>query len=998
MTTDHTERGFEEAIEYHLLEQGGYIKGKTMDFNRELALHPATVIEFIKSSQPDKWQRLESFHGAAVENKVVNRLVRELNQRGTLDVLRHGINDYGVHLKLAFFKPASGLNPETIELYKKNILTVTRQVYYSLRNENSIDMLLSVNGLPIATVELKNPLTRQTVKNAIRQYKEDRDPQEPLLQFKTRALVHFAVDPDEVYMTTKLNKEKTFFLPFNKGNNNGAGNPVNPNGYKTAYLWENIFQKDSWLDILGRFLHLEIKKEEKDGREVTKETLIFPRYHQWDSVIRLEQDARNRGPGKNYLIQHSAGSGKSNSIAWLAHRLSNLHNVEDFPVFDSIVVITDRVVLDKQLQETIYQFEHASGVVEKIEKDSDQLAGALKGGTRIIISTLQKFRFIIDKVGELESKKFAVIIDEAHSSQSGESASALKEVLSAKDLDEAVRMQNQIDEQEEDTEEEIVKHILKRGKKDNISFFAFTATPKAKTLELFGQPNAEGKPEPFHLYSMRQAIEEGFIHDVLKNYMTYTTYFKLAKKREEEDPLYNKKKAARAVARFVNLHPHNLAQKTAVMIEHFRRITRHKIGGKAKAMVVTGSRLHAVRYKFEFDKYLREQGYTDIKTLVAFSGSVKDEESGYPEPYTESGINGFGEKELPDRFDSDEYQVLIVADKYQTGFDQPLLHTMFVDKKLSGIKAVQTLSRLNRTHPGKLDTFVLDFVNEAVDIQKAFQPFFEQTTIDEGTDPNIIYDLKGKLDAFQIYWGEEVENFSKIFFKKKQVTGDQGKLNQSLDPAVERFKQRPETEQDEFKSTLTSFVRIYSFVSQIVPFQEPDLHKLFVYGQFLLRKLPIAGGGVGPITLDNEIALEYYKLEKTSEGSISLIVGEEAPLKGVTHAGTARSSAVEDETSLTKIIEVLNDRFGTDFTYADQLFFEQLEEEMVSDEELSEQAKHNTVDNFQYAFDEKFLSILIDRMELNQGIFARVMDDDKFQSTVKKHLLKSVYEKLRQAK
>jgi type I restriction enzyme, R subunit len=995
MTTDHTEKGFEEECEYFLLEHGGYTKGETLGFNRELALHQKTVVKFLKESQPDKWQRLVTYHGAAVEAKVVNRLVRELDQRGTLDVLRHGINDYGVHLKLAFFKPASGLNPETEALYQKNILTVTRQVKYSLRNENSIDMLLSINGLPIVTVELKNHLTRQTAKDAIRQYKEDRDPQEPLLQFKTRALVHFAVDRDEVYMTTKLRKNKTFFLPFNKGNNNGAGNPVNPNGYKTAYLWETILQKDSLLDIIGRFLHLEVKKEEIDGREVTKENLIFPRYHQWDAVNKLEEDSRMNGPGKNYLIQHSAGSGKSNSIAWLAHRLSNLHNDEDLSVFDSVIVITDRVVLDRQLQDTIYQFEHASGVVEKIDKDSGQLASALTGGTRIIISTLQKFRFILDKVGELDGRNFAVIIDEAHSSQSGESAGALKEVLSARSLEEAAQMQNQIEDQTEDTEEAIVNHIQSRGKKDNISFFAFTATPKSKTLEMFGQLNAEGKPEPFHLYSMRQAIEEEFIHDVLRNYMTYTTYFKLAKK-VEEDPLLDKKRAARAIARFINLHPHNLAQKTAIMIEHFRRVTRHKIGGKAKAMVVTGSRLHAVRYKFEFDKYIREQGYTDIKTLVAFSGSVDDKESGHPEPFTESSINGFGEKELPDKFDSDEYQILIVADKYQTGFDQPLLHTMYVDKKLSGIKAVQTLSRLNRTHPGKLDTFVLDFVNEAVEIQKSFQPYYEQTTIDEGTDPNILFDLKSKLDEFQIYWQEEIEGFSQIFFKRKQTPGDQGKLNQMLDPAVERFNPRPDEEKDDFKSTLTSFVRIYSFVSQIVPFQAPDLHKLFVYGQFLLRKLPKMGSGGSAISLENDVSLEYYKLEKTSEGNISLIAGEDAPLRGVTHAGTARSGE-DDVSQLSQIINALNERFGTEFTAADQLFFEQLEEEMVNDEDLSEQAKHNTIDNFEYVFDEKFFDILIDRMELNQGIFARVMDDQKFQATVKNHLLKSVYEKIRSA-
>jgi type I restriction enzyme R subunit len=986
VTTNHTERAFEEAIESHLLEFGGYVKGSMEDYRRELALFPQTVVDFIRSTQPEKWQRLETFHGEQVETKFIQRLERELQQRGTLDVLRHGVSDYGVHVKLAFFKPASNLNPETIEFYNKNILSVTRQVKYSLRNENSLDMLLSLNGLPIATVELKNPLTRQTVKDAIRQYKQDRDPNELLLQFKTRTLVHFAVDPDEVYMTTKLNGEKTFFLPFNKGYNKGAGNPPNPEGYKTSYLWEEVWKKDSLMDILARFLHLEVK-EEVSGRKVKKESLIFPRYHQLDAVRKLEAHAKGHGPGQNYLIQHSAGSGKSNSIAWLAHRLSNLHDAQDLSVFDSIIVMTDRLVLDKQLQDTIYQFEHKSGVVEKIDDDSNQLAEALKNGTRIIISTIHKFRYILDKAGEIPGKKFAVIIDEAHSSQSGESASAVKKVLSTTNLEEAA----QVEGQENDTtlEDEIMKDILSRGRKEHISFFAFTATPKAKTLELFGVLNDQGKPEPFHLYSMRQAIEEGFIIDVLKNYTTYSTYFKLAK-QNEEDPLLDKKKASRSIARFISLHPHHLAQRTEVIIEHFRRVTRHKIGGKAKAMVVTSSRPHAVRYKQELDKYIQEKGYTDIKTLVAFSGNVKDD---FGDEYTEPGINGFGEKELPSKFDTDEYQILIVAEKYQTGFDQPLLHSMFVDKKLSGIKAVQTLSRLNRTHPGKLDTFVLDFSNDPEDIQKAFQPFYEKTTVEETTSPNLVYDLKNKLDGYQIYWDSEIDALNEVFFRPRQTSSSQSMLNRFIDPAIERFKTKPEEEQEEFKSTLTSYIRTYSFITQIAPFQDVGLHKLYVYGQFMLRKLPRRVDG-GSISLEDDIALEYYKMEKKSEGSISLQMGEESPLKGVTHGGTGRGGE-ESLSSLSEIIQTLNNRFGTEFSQADQLFFEQIEEEMVQDDDLYQQGKSNTMENFEFVFNEKFFDKIIDRMELNQEIFARIMDDAKFQETVKSHLLKSVYERIR---
>jgi len=551
--------------------------------------------------------------------------------------------------------------------------------------------VLSLNGIPIATAELKNPLTGQTWRNAVKQYKNDRDPKDQIFQFKKRALVHFAVDPDEVYMTTRLNGRSTYFLPFNKGNDNAAGNPVNPDGYKTAYLWEEVLQRDSFLDILARFIHLQIEERKLDGKTITTEKMIFPRYHQLDSVRKLVADARANGTGNNYLVEHSAGSGKSNSIAWLAHRLASLYNDQDEKVFDSVIVITDRLVLDQQLQNTIYQFEHKQGVVQKIEEDSTQLAQALTAGVPIIVTTLQKFPFVTDKIGDLPKRKYAVIVDEAHSSQGGESATELKGVLAAAAIREEAS-KKAAEEGLPDYEEEILRNMAKRGKQPNISFFAFTATPKYKTLEVFGQPGPDGKPRPFHLYSMRQAIEEGFILDVLKNYTTYKTYYRLVKSIEN-DPEVDKKKAARALARFVSFHPHNIAQKTEVMIEHFQHFTRHKIGGKAKAMVVTSSRLHAVRYKEAFDKYIAENGYSGIKTLVAFSGTVIDPEI-REKTYTEVGMNaGIKEKELPKKFDGGEYQVLIVAEKYQTGFDQPLLHTMYVDKLLAGVQAVFRLSR-----------------------------------------------------------------------------------------------------------------------------------------------------------------------------------------------------------------------------------------------------------------------------------------------------------------
>jgi type I restriction enzyme R subunit len=564
-----SEQAFEDAIEDSLCHSGGYVKGIPANFSKDLAFDKDTVLEFVKSSQPQSWQKLQTIHGPNVETKFILRLFNELDNRGTLDVLRHGFIDYGVRFKMAFFKPASGLNPDTLALYQKNILSVYRQVFYSKDNNNSIDMLLSLNGLPVATVELKNPFAGQDVYDAREQYELQRDPRELLFQFKKRALVHFAVDPDLVYMTTQLAGKKTYFLPFNKGYNRGAGNPPNANGHKTAFLWEEIWAKDSWLDIMGSFMHLQ-KEEDKS------EKLIFPRYHQLDVVRRLAEDARETGPGKNYLVQHSAGSGKSNSIAWLAYRLSSLHNKQDQRIFDSVIVITDRKILDRQLQDTIYQLEHKQGVVDKIDRDSKQLAGALTSGTLIIITTLQKFPFVVDKIGQLPKRNYALIVDEAHSSQGGEASQYMKDVLTIIDMtpgkaqkigDE--KTEYDAAEEEKDPEDNIREIMLKRGKQPNLSFFAFTATPKPKTLEAFGVKNQEGKPEPFHLYSMRQAIEENFIMDVLEYYITYKTFFKLTK-AIEDDPKVNKKKASRAIARYVSLHPHNLAQKTRVIVEHFR--------------------------------------------------------------------------------------------------------------------------------------------------------------------------------------------------------------------------------------------------------------------------------------------------------------------------------------------------------------------------------------------------------------------------------------------
>jgi Type I site-specific restriction-modification system, R (restriction) subunit and related helicases len=612
----HTESTFESAIIEHLISNGWH-QGNAYDFSTELALDKKAILSFIQTSQPKEWEQLKSYYREETETKFIQRLFKELDLRGMLDVIRHGIIDSGVKFKLAYFKPDSGLNPDTQKLYSLNKHFVTRQVYFSSKNKKSIDLLISLNGLPVATLELKNHFTGQRVSEAMEQYKTSRDPKELLFQFKKRALVHFTVDPDEIYFTTRLESNSTRFFPFNQGFNNGAGNPPAKDyiTYRSAYFWEDILSVDSWTEIIGRYIHLQKEEYIVDGKTYYKESMLFPRFHQLDVVRNLIADAKVNRSGHRYLIEHSAGSGKSNSIAWLAYRLSSLYDAFDKKIFDSVIVITDRNVLDQQLQNTIYQFEHKTGVVQRIDAavKSRQLADAIQSGTSIIITTLQAFPPTLKLLTEIPNKNYAVIIDEAHSSQGGESSRKMTEALAGKNvsLEEAEKVEGDIEKSEEDEEDYIREVISKRGPQKNISFFAFTATPKPKTLEVFGVKDAEGKPRPFHLYSMRQAIEEKFILDVLKNYTTYETYYRFSKKIED-DPLLNKRKAAKAIARFASFHPTNLAQKTEVMVEHFRQVTIRKIGGKAKAMVVTSSRKHALRYYLEFKDYIKEKGYTEI--------------------------------------------------------------------------------------------------------------------------------------------------------------------------------------------------------------------------------------------------------------------------------------------------------------------------------------------------------------------------------------------------
>lgn len=996
-----SEAAFETAIESVLLANGyACVDGK--GFDRGRAIFPDEALAFIRATQGKVWEKLETLHGEQTGARVLESLCKWLDTHGALATLRHGFKCFGKTLRVAYFRPAHGLNSELEARYQANRLGLTRQLHFSPKNEKSLDVVLSVNGIPLVSLELKNPLSGQTVADGIRQYRHDRDPREPIFVFTRRTLVHFAVDTEEVHMATRLAGASTYFLPFNRGQDGGAGNPPDREGrnYRTAYLWEEVLQRDSLLDLLARFLHLEVQeKAAHDGKKVRKESMIFPRYHQLQAVRGMVTAAASEGVGHNYLVEHSAGSGKSNTIAWLAHRLSSLHNRNDERLFDSVVVITDRVVLDRQLQDTIYQFDHRQGVVQKIDEDSRQLAEALETGVPIVITTLQKFPFVsaqLMKLAEargegaqshLPTRKYAVIIDEAHSSQSGETATELKGVLGGAELQRAARAM--AEEEGEADLDRLFRSMAKRGRQPNISFFAFTATPKHKTLAIFGRNG-----EPFHRYTMRQAIDEHFIEDVLKSYVTYKTYYKLIKKAED-DPNVERKKAVKALSRFMLLHPHNIGQKTQLMVEHFQHFTRHKIGGHAKAMVVTGSRLQAVRYKQAFDSYIREKGYP-IKSLVAFSGSVEDDK--VPQMfYTEVQMNdGVKEKDLPETFGKPDFRVLLVAEKYQTGFDQPLLHTMYVDKRLAGIQAVQTLSRLNRIHPLKDDTFVLDFVNEAGDIQEAFRQYYDGAVMGEQVDPDKLYEVKAELDASGIYLQAEVVDFSQVFFapKRRQSPGDHRLMNAILDQAVARFAQLQSTEEDQaelWRGKVQAFRNLYSFLSQVIPYQDSDLEKLFTYLRHLALKLPKRKSGPG-YHFDEEVELDYYRLQKISEGSISLNEGYAKPLDGPREVGTGMVR--EENVALSRLIDIINERFGGELNEADQLFFDQIAEIASRSESLQKAAEVNSLEKFQLVFRQVLESLFIERMELNEELFAQYMGKPEMQELVSKWLGSQVYDRL----
>ena len=982
------ERAFEEHIADSLVERGGYRKVKignaSGDFDATRGLDLTEFFAFIGETQPEAWDRLAKLHGgeAKAREQFANRLVKELDARGTVDVLRHGLVDLGVTLRLAFFKPAHGLTPQLVGRYEANRLTVTRQLPYETGTNKTLDLVLFVNGLPVATAELKNALTGQDVEKAKAQYRKDRDPKNVTLG--RRAVVHFAVDTEQAAMTTRLAGGSTRFLPFNRGHGLGKGNPPNPQGHRTAYLWERVWERDAWLDLLGRFVHVEKPgKGAKSGGAV-----IFPRYHQWDAVLSISDHARRHGAGKHYLVQHSAGSGKSNTIAWLAHRLSSLHNANNAKVFDKVVVITDRVVLDKQLQDTIYQFEHAHGVVRKIDESSTQLAETLAGeSARIIITTLQKFPFILDKVSGLSSRSYAILVDEAHSSQTGETAKDLRKVLGSGPVgvgDLAAEGPEDYETGEAVTdpaEEALTREVEARGQQENISFFAFTATPKGRTLEMFGNYDEEVDHNvPFHLYSMRQAIEEGFIHDVLASYLTYATYWKI-EKAVEEDPDYDPGKAGAAIARFITLHDYNLSQKAGIIVEHFREHIARKIGGKAKAMVVTSSRKHAVRMTLALRKYVYEHGYDGPGILVAFSGTVEDDGASYTEPQ----MNGFPEGQTPREFEEDDWRFLVVADKYQTGFDQPLLYAMYVDKVLTGLAAVQTLSRLNRRAEGKDGTFVLDFRNDAEAIRAEFEPYYGET-VAPPTDPNLLYDTRRALDEYGVLRPEEIEKVAALL-----VSTDSGlnhaRIHAALAPAIDRFYALEDDEQDAFRDVLDRFVRTYSFLSQVVRFADVGLERDYRFCRALSAFVRRDVGA--SLDLGSEVELTHLHFEQTFEGSVAL-ESEQGVVTAIYGDGTGTQQEPE-ASPLSRIISKLNERFGLNLTEADRLHLDSIAQELADDATVQRQAAANTLGNFGVQFPQHFQKAVVERLTGAEDFSYKLLGDADMAEQVRQVYLPLVY-------
>ena len=1020
-TSLHKEIEFENDICAHLVAHGWlYAENDYAVYDRAIAVFPADVVAWVQATQPQAWEILSKNHGTAAEATLLNRIRKQLDDRGTLDVLRHGVELLGLRqsLSLAQFKPALAMNPQLQARYAANRLRVVRQVRYSLHNENAIDLVLFLNGIPVATVELKSNFT-QSVEDAVDQYRFDRHPRpkgqsaaEPLLDFPRGALVHFAVSNSAAMMTTRLLGAATTFLPFNRGDNGAAGNPVNPKGHRTAYLWEEVWACDSWLEIIGRYIVT--KRDSK--KQIT--SVIFPRYHQLDATRKLLATVLAEGAGQKYLIQHSAGSGKTNSIAWSAHFLADLHDAQHKKLFDSVLVVSDRNVLDAQLQEAIFDFERTTGVVATIKGESasksKELAEALSGGKKIVVCTIQTFPFALKAVQELaatQGKCFAVIADEAHSSQTGAAAANLKAVLTNEELQELQ------DGGEVSTEDLLAAQMTARASDAGITYVAFTATPKAKTLELFGRrPNLalpagpDNLPAPFHVYSMRQAIEEGFILDVLKNYTSYSLAFKLASEGREWDETEVERGAAmKGIMRWVRLHPYNISQKVQVVVEHFRENVAPLLEGRAKAMVVVGSRIEAVRWQLAIDKYVKAQNYK-IGTLVAFSGEVNDKESG-PDSFTENSkiLNpNLRGRDMREAFATDEYQILLVANKFQTGFDQPLLCGMYVDKRLAGIQAVQTLSRLNRAYPGKDTTYILDFVNVAEEVLEAFKSYYATATLAGVTDPHLVYNLRAKLDGTGHYDEQEVERVVKVEMNPNSA---QYELNAALEPIADRLLKRyaaarkalqdaqelkdknaAQTAQDEmnalqlFKRDIGTYMRVYAFLSQIFDYGNTAVEKRAI---FFRRLLPLLEFGREREGVDlSKVMLTHHKLKNQGKRSLPLGVGE--PLPPMTDSGSGQLQEKE-KALLAEIIEKVNTLFEGELSDDDKLVYVNhvLKGKLLESEILVRQANNNTKEQFSNSpdFSNELMNAIMDALSAHTTMSKQALDSEKVRSGLKDILL-----------
>ena len=989
-----TEKKFETDIEASLLTDGGYSKG-IAKYNPKTALFEGVLIGFIRDTQPKMWHKFEVLNPDNTEVKFIRAFCSAVETNGLLNVLRKGFTHRGCTFRVCYFKPESELNQLDAEMYGKNVVECYRQWYYSADNKKSVDLMLAVNGIPVFAFELKNQFTGQCLDNAKSQWMYDRDPRELCFRFNSRILTFFCIDQLEACMATKLAGKDTYFLPFNQGSNGpgrdgGAGNPVNPNDYQTAYIWKDVFTKDSMLDIVQKFLNLEVRD--------SKTTLIFPRYHQLDVVRNIIADVKTNGSGRNYLIQHSAGSGKSNSIAWTAFRLASLFDSCNRPVFSSIIIVTDRRNLDAQLQATVSGFDHVVGTIAAIDNKmhATDLRDAINSGVRIIVTTLQKFPVIYDEVDKVQGRCFGIIVDEAHSSQTGESAIKLKTALA--DTTDALKEYAEIEgksEDEIDANDAIVREIINHGKHKNLSFFAFTATPRPETLELFGTPCFEGTGfRPFHVYSMRQAIEEGFILDVLQNYMTYDTCFKIAK-NTAENPMLKSSRAAKVIAKYQSLHPYNITQKSQIIVETFMDTTRHKIGGRGKMMVVTSSRAAAVKYVKEIRRYVEEKGYQlDVKSMVAFSGSVTDVDN---EEYTESKLNRredgtcISENQTAAEF-HDNFNMIVVAEKFQTGFDEPLLHTMIVDKKLKGIKAVQTLSRLNRTCAGKTDTFVLDFINSTEDIQKAFQPFYQETMLKGEVNIDLVYKVRDELRGYNIYSDNDVIALAAICFDTKDKKGSDaqmGKITAVLKPIVDRYNDMEEDKRYNFRRNLRKFTRWYGFVSQVCRTFDEMLLKEDAFCTYLLRLIP--SDPVEIIDLEDKLKLEYYQLKKTFEGQVGLNEGATVMVPA-TKLGL---KGKDEKKTLDEILEHINEKYKGEFTDGDKVVIQDLHDRLIKNKKLKNIAQNNDSQMFNDSmFNSFFEDAAQDGYAEAQQSYMSLFEDPAKYSAIKSALASVLYSEL----